>query len=182
MRKSSTWNVRQFVKVSFWTLSLDKWNDWAHGPAFEAWEATSGQRHFVHFVFHAAGTVCVWSDVNVSPCDQQDREDLCLFGITNASWWKGLMEIGKLHVRVIEPGCMAPCDVGSHLDLKLVSPGDGGLCCVLRTLWSAPCISSTLSSHFLRYSPLVCSCINSWWALITKGELFYPFSISSYNL
>lgn len=27
-----------------------------------------------------------WSDVNVSPCDQQDREDLCLFGITNAYW------------------------------------------------------------------------------------------------
>lgn len=36
----------------------------------------------MHFVFHAAGAQRdVWSDVNVRPCDQQDRKDLCWFGI-----------------------------------------------------------------------------------------------------
>lgn len=61
----------------------------------------------------------VTSDLNVRPCDQQDREDLCLLQIANAHWWRRMMEMRKPHAPPILPGSTVPCDVRSDLNLWL---------------------------------------------------------------
>lgn len=142
---------RQFRKVSPWTLSLEKWNVWARGPSIEAWEATSGQRHFVHFVFHAAGTVwcLVWCECQPLWSAGQRRPLLV--------WNHKCIVIEAVDGYRKTP---RPCDRAwlygavwcrvSSGSQTLLSAGNGGLCCVLWTLFliCSPYLEHPLQSLF----------------------------------
>lgn len=133
--KGSTWNVSPEKWVSepwVWKNEMT----WAHGPSFEAWEATSGQRHFVHSVFHAAGTVwcLVWCECQPLWSAGQRRPLLV--------WNHKCILIEAVDGYRKTP---RPCDRAwlygtvwcrvSSGSQTLLSPGDGGLCCVLWTLF-----------------------------------------------
>lgn len=106
----------------------------------------------------------VRSDLNVSPCDQQDRKDLCLFQIANTHWWRRMMEMRKPHARPILPGSTVPCDVRSDLNLWLFPQQERTAFVVSSELsvWSAPCISNIHSGQSSKVIVLLeCICLVS---------------------
>lgn len=121
------------VSLEKWTWGLETWSDWAPDRLLKP-ERPPADRGILYFILLA---LCgVWSDVNVSPCDQQDRKDLFLV------WNHKCVLIDVLDGNRKTPRSCHPawlcgtmwCQVWSGSQ-TLLAPGDGRLCCVLWTLF-----------------------------------------------